>query len=111
MKHYFLNFLLIATLCSQSIFAKDAVDKTATAEREEIALVLKEIIYLREVVQEMQRKYANNDAKIKFNYQALLMQLTATENGIKEYLNARIQQIYLKPPATINQKIYEIRRN
>lgn len=111
MKHHFLKSFLIAVLLIQPVWAKQVVDKQSTAEREEMALILKEIIYLKEIIQEMQRKYSKNNAKIRFNYEALLMQLTATENGIKEYLNAKIQQIHLIPPATLNQQVYEIRKN
>lgn len=103
--------LLVLSFCLLSSSALAKSDLAATAEREQIAEVLKEITYLKEVVLQMQQKYGARNAKIRFNYAALLAQLTATENGIREYLNARAEQIYLTPPAALDQQLFKVRKN
>lgn len=101
--------LSLSLLLQQQCFAQ--ADRAATAEREQIDSLLKEITYLKEVAIQMQKTYGARNAKIRFNYQALIAQLTATENGIKEYLNARAEQIYLTPPAPLNRQLFEVRKN
>lgn len=111
MKNILLNCFFIAALFSHESLAKETVDMQATAEREQIAEILKEITYLKEVVIQMEQRFGTRNDKIRFNYQALLVQLTATENGIREYLNARVDQIYLTPPAALNQQLFNVRKN
>ena len=82
-----------------------------TAEREEIVAVLRELEFIRERVQALAQKHGQSKAKIRFNYQALLEQLRATENGIRAYLNAEIDTIHTQPPKPVDQELFRVRRN
>lgn len=83
------------------------------SEQAEINAVLREIEYLRERVAALEAQFAKSgrDAKIRFNYQALIAQLRATENGIRDYLNARIDVIHTTPPEPVTGELYRVRRN
>ena len=69
--------------------------------------------YLRERVQALQGKYvrATGNAKIRFNYAACIAQLRATENNIREFLNARIDVISTTPPLPVSGSVYSVRPN
>lgn len=81
------------------------------SEREEIVAVLRELEFIRERVQALSRKHGQSREKIRFNYQALLEQLRATENGIRAYLNAQIDVIHTQPPKPVDQQLYRVRKN
>lgn len=82
-----------------------------SSEREEILAVMRELEFIRERVQALSRKYEHNQEKIRFNYQALLEQLRATENGIRAYLNAQIDVIHIQPPKPVDKPLYRVRKN
>lgn len=85
------------------------------SEQAEINAILREIEYLRERVLALEAKFGksggNATQKIRFNYQALIAQLRATENGIRDYLNARIDVIHTTPPEPVTGELYRVRRN
>lgn len=85
------------------------------SEQAEINAILRELEYLREraIALEAQFGKSGRDAtqKIRFNYQALIAQLRATENGIRDYLNARIDVIHTTPPEPVTGELYRVRRN
>lgn len=80
-------------------------------ERDDINQILKEISYTKEVVKKIKRKYGKSNAKVKFNYDALILQLNSTESGIKEFLNLKIKTLHSTPPKPIQLPLYNIRAN
>ncbi len=80
------------------------------SERDDIAQVLKEIQYIKEVVKQLKKKHPPQ-GKIVFNYNALIEQLSAAEQGIKPYLNGKISVIHTKPPKPIVNPLYKVRKN
>lgn len=101
--------LIASVLIAVGMSALPAI--AGPSEREEIVAVLRELEFIRERVQAMSRKHAQNREKIRFNYQALLDQLRATENGIRAYLNAQIDVIHTQPPKPVDQQLYRVRKN
>ncbi len=80
-------------------------------ERDDINQILKEIIYTKEVVKKIKQKYGKSKAKVTFNYDALILQLNATENGIKEFLNLQIKTLHSAPPKPVVNPLYNVREN
>ena len=108
--------LLPALLLAAQADAKGAKKPAAVplrGEQAEIESVLREVEYLRERVQALQGKYgrATGNAKIRFNYAACIAQLRATENNIREFLNARIDVISTTPPQPVSGSVYSVRPN
>lgn len=83
------------------------------SEEAEIESVLRELAYVRERVQSLERKYASatRKAKIRFNYPALVAQLRTTEADIADFLNARIDVITTKPPTPRQSTLFYVRPN
>ena len=110
-------YLLLAPLLAVSTASGKGAKKTAAVplrgEQAEIESVLREIEYVRERVQALQGKYgrATGNAKIRFNYTALIEQLRTTEGGIRDFLNARIDVISTTPPQPLGGSIYGVRPN
>lgn len=82
-------------------------------EEAEIESVLRELAYVRERVQSLERKYsrATAGAKIRFNYPALVAQLRTTEDDIASFLNARIDVITTRPPTPRQSTLFYVRPN
>ncbi len=80
-------------------------------ERNDINQVLKEVNYLQEVVRQLKYKHRNNRGKVRFNYDAMLAQLTAIRRGTEEYLNNDIKTLHVKPPAVVNPMLTKVRKN
>ncbi len=88
------------------------VGSYATAdERDDINQVLKEVHYVREVVTKLKKDNNNCRAKVCFNYDALLHQLHATEQGIKEYLNLHIKSLHSQAPQAVVKPLHTVRKN
>lgn len=110
-------YLLLAPLLATSTASGKGAKKPAAVplrgEQAEIESVLREIEYVRERVQALQGKYgrATGNAKIRFNYAALIEQLHTTEGGIREFLNARIDAISTTPPQPVGGSVYFVRPN
>lgn len=110
-------YLLLAPLLAASAAEAKGTKKPAAVplrgEQAEIESVLREVEYLRERVQALQGKYgrATGNAKIRFNYAACIAQLHATENNIREFLNARIDVISTTPPQPVSGSVYSVRPN
>ena len=81
------------------------------SEEAEIESVLRELAYVRERVQSLERKYATRKAKIRFNYPALVAQLRTTEADIADFLNARIDVITTRPPTPRQNTLFFVRPN
>lgn len=109
--------LLLAPFVAASALAAGKQKKPAPvplrAEQAEIESVLREIQYVRERVQALQGKYGRvtGNAKIRFNYAACIAQLHATENNIRDFLNARIDVISTTPPQPVSGSVYSVRPN
>lgn len=108
--------LLPALLLAAQATAKGAKKPAAVplrGEQAEIESVLREVEYLRERVQALHGQYGNKtgNAKIRFNYAACIAQLRATENNIREFLNARIDVISTTPPQPVSGSVYSVRPN
>ena len=111
-----LYLLLAPLLAASAAHAKGAKKPAAVplrGEQAEIESVLRELEYLRERVQALHGQYGNKtgNAKIRFNYAALEQQLRATENNIREFLNARIDVISTTPPQPVSGSVYSVRPN
>ena len=110
-------YLLLAPLLAASAAEAKGAKKPAAVplrgEQAEIESVLREVEYLRERVQALQGKYgrATGNAKIRFNYAACIAQLHATENNIREFLNARIDVISTTPPQPVSGSLHFVRPN
>ena len=110
-------YLLLAPLLAASAAEAKGTKKPAAVplrgEQAEIESVLREIEYLRERVQALHNQYGNKtgNAKVRFNYNALIAQLHATENSIREFLNARIDVITTTPPQPVKGDLYFVRPN
>lgn len=102
-----------AWIVAASLFPMISLPSVAQTEQAEINAVLREIEYLREHVAMLAEKYGkkSKDAKIRFNYQALIEQLITTENGIRAYLNAEIDVLHLTPPKPVEGNMVRVRRN
>lgn len=83
---------------------------THASEREHIYQVLQEIHYTKEVVKRLKAKYRGS-GKVRFNYDALIAQLSAAEQGIKPYLNNKITEIHTKPPKPLTLPLFKVRKN
>lgn len=82
------------------------------AERDDIAQILREIQFIKEATQQLKRKYSKkNQGKIQFNYQSLIVQLEAAEQGIKPYLNGKITEIHRTPPTPVVNQLFKVRKN
>ncbi|WP_314909452.1 RAQPRD family integrative conjugative element protein [Cardiobacterium hominis] len=109
--------LLLAPFVAATALAAGKQKKTASvplrSEQAEIESVLREIEYVRERVQALQGKYGQvtGNAKIRFNYAALIEQLRTTEGGIREFLNARIDVITTTPPQPLKSDLSRVRPN
>lgn len=117
MQKILLPLLLFPVLFPAPVFAKDGQQSNQiyadSREHAEIESVLREIEFLKERVQALQSKYERlaGKRKIRFNYRALLDQLTVTGNGIRDYLNARIDAIHLTPPQPLARDLTTVRAN
>ena len=110
-------YLLLAPLFAASAAEAKSTKKPAAVplrgEQAEIESVLRELEYVRERVQALQGKYgrATGNAKIRFNYPALVAQLRTTEADIADFLNARIDVIHTTPPPTVGGSLIRVRPN
>lgn len=80
-------------------------------ERQAIEQVLKEVHFLQETVKKLKREHGHSQAKIRFNYDALLAQLQATQKGIQAFLNAKIDEIHTEAPKPVNTQLFRARSN
>ncbi|MDO4643128.1 MAG: RAQPRD family integrative conjugative element protein [Cardiobacteriaceae bacterium] len=118
------KMLRLSVLCSGLalclMFAGSAIAKANKAssapthsEQAEIESVLREMEFLRERVQALQKHYGTprSGQKIRFNYDALLSQMRTSEAGIREFLNARINEIHVNPPPAVGGSLIRVRPN
>lgn len=100
--------LIPLTLC---LLLATAAHAAQADERSDIYQLLKDIRYSKEVVHTLQKQYRGCAAKVCFNYDGLLRQLRAAEDGIKAYLNLDIQTIHRKPSKPLSAPLYKVRKN
>lgn len=73
--------------------------KADNRQQKDISKIVKELTYLIQASEQLQRKYRRDSSKIRFNYQALIEQLKATRTATKEYLNHELYELHTAPPA------------
>ena len=76
----------------------------ASAQAREIDALVGELDYLIEVARNLQRKHGGDTSRIRFNYPALLAQLTAARDGCAAYLDAEVMELHAAPPAVIKSR-------
>lgn len=83
---------------------------TANAnQQKDIESIIRELDYLIETTQQLQKKYHKDRSQVRFNYQALLAQLTTARNRAQEYLNQELLELHSAPPATVVNSLTEVR--
>ena len=70
----------------------------------EIDALVHELDYLIEVARNLQRKHGGDSSRIRFNYPALLAQLTAARDGCVAYLEDEVMELHAAPPAVIKSR-------
>lgn len=78
-------------------------------EKSELYALVKEIDYLIEVSQQMQKHYGNSNQRVRFNYSALIKQLKTTRNRTAEYFNTKGETIHPRPPLALDQDLIRIK--
>lgn len=76
----------------------------ASAQAREIDALVGELDYLIEVARNLQRKHGGDTSRIRFNYPALLAQLTAARDGCNAYLEYEVMELHAAPPAVIKSR-------
>ena len=76
----------------------------ASAQAREIDALVGELDYLLEVARNLQRKHGGDTSRIRFNYPALLAQLTAARDGCNAYLEYEVMELHAAPPAVIKSR-------
>ncbi|WP_314911326.1 RAQPRD family integrative conjugative element protein [Cardiobacterium hominis] len=76
----------------------------ASAQAREIDALVGELDYLIEVARNLQRKHGGDTSRIRFNYPALLAQLTAARDGCNAYLEDEVMELHAAPPAVIKSR-------
>ena len=76
----------------------------ASVQAREIDALVGELDYLLEVARNLQRKHGGDTSRIRFNYPALLAQLTAARDGCAAYLDAEVMELHAAPPAVIKSR-------
>ena len=85
-----------------------AFTDTGSQQRRDIDALVKELGYLIEVTQQLQHKYRRDNSKIRFNYTALLAQLRAARDGVREYLNNDLLELHTAPPKPLKSQLTRI---
>ena len=76
----------------------------ASAQAREIDALVGELDYLIEVARNLQLKHGGDTSRIRFNYPALLAQLTAARDGCNAYLEYEVMELHAAPPAVIKSR-------
>lgn len=77
---------------------------SGNAQARDIDALVGELDYLLEVARNLQRKHGGDTSRIRFNYPALLAQLTAARDGCAAYLDAEVMELHAAPPAVIKSR-------
>lgn len=78
-------------------------------QQKDISLVVKDMTYLIQVTEQLQKKYGGDRSKIRFNYPALLAQLKATRAATQEYLNHELYELHSAPPVTHKPNLTKVK--
>lgn len=104
--------IFIASICT-SLFATNVTaqvkDTINDPERRDLILLVDEINYLMGKVEHMRVQHQHKKGRLKFNYPALMKQLTAAKQNTIMYLNSKGEIINKIPPVNVNQdaRIYK----
>lgn len=94
---------LVITDVSVGKGRQTAIIRRDTQARD-IAAVVKELDYLIETTQQLQRKHGGDKSRIRFNYSALLAQLKAARDGANAYLAQEVMEMHAAPPPVVTSK-------
>ncbi|WP_298080541.1 RAQPRD family integrative conjugative element protein [uncultured Cardiobacterium sp.] len=76
----------------------------ANNQARDIDALVHELDYLIEVARNLQSKHGGDSSRIRFNYPALLAQLTAARDGCAAYLEDEVMELHAAPPAVIKSR-------
>ena len=76
----------------------------ANNQARDIDALVHELDYLIEVARNLQSKHGGDKSRIRFNYPALLAQLTAARDGCVAYLEDEVMELHAAPPAVIKSR-------
>ena len=71
----------------------------------ELNLLIKELDYLNDRVQRLEKVYKNDTDPIAFNYSALSEQLLVTRNRIAEFINIKNAELKVNAPIAIDRSL------
>ena len=77
---------------------------SGNAQARDIDALVGEIDYLIEVARNLQHKYGGDTSRVRFNYNALIAQLTAARDGSLAYLEAEVMELHAAPPAVVKSR-------
>lgn len=88
--------------------AANASPVSVAEQRQDIQSLLNEIDYLIEVSKQLQQTYGGDQSKVRFNYPALIAQLTAARDGVQAYLNLDVFELHNAPPVPLKPDLTRI---
>ena len=77
---------------------------SGNAQARDIDALVHELDYLIEVARNLHHKHGGDTSRIRFNYPALLAQLTAARDGCIAYLEDEVMELHSAPPAVIQSR-------
>ena len=77
---------------------------SGNAQARDIDALVHELDYLIEVARNLHHKHGGDTSRIRFNYPALLAQLTAARDGCVAYLEDEVMELHAAPPAVIKSR-------
>ena len=90
--------LLWASLTSLTLSTAQAQEVPQPAA---IDALIKDLDYLISYAEELQNRYRNDRAPVRFNYSALLEQLRTTRARTADYLNESHTVVHTEPPPSV----------
>ncbi len=78
-------------------------------QQKDISLLVKDLTYLIQVAEQLQRQYGGDQSKIRFNYPALIAQLKSTRAATQEYLNQELYELHTAPPAVYKPDLTKVK--
>lgn len=70
----------------------------ADPQRQELTRLVAEIDFMIDAAKALKTQYQDDQSAVKFNYDALIEQLTITRNRMAEFLNDDIGELRATPP-------------